>query len=207
MSITIHRIHIDEDSTIRLIMTNVTTMLMRRGLIKHMENDTHETFVKELTKLKPNDMVYNIKLNNSNLKLCSVKLYFQKIPSINRAVGITDFLNKYQDAMKIIIATEISTNAKNILLRTYKNTEYFEDTYFYKNIIDNELVPEHIPLTPSEIEDFHNSYETDPKLLPKILVTDPISRYYGMKVGDIFSILRPSRTSLTGPSYRIVVNN
>jgi DNA-directed RNA polymerase I, II, and III subunit RPABC1 len=40
--------------------------------------------------------------------------------------------------------------------------------------------------------------------LPKILVRDPISRYYGAKSGDIFKVIRPSSASGEYITFRLV---
>jgi DNA-directed RNA polymerase subunit H (RpoH/RPB5) len=41
--------------------------------------------------------------------------------------------------------------------------------------------------------------------MKKILVNDPITRFYGAKVGDLFKIIRPSITSGKEIDFRIVI--
>ena len=41
--------------------------------------------------------------------------------------------------------------------------------------------------------------------MKKILVNDPIARFYGAKVGDLFKIIRPSVTSGKEIDYRMVI--
>jgi len=41
--------------------------------------------------------------------------------------------------------------------------------------------------------------------MKKILVNDPISKFYGAKVGDMFKIIRPSITAGKDIDYRIVI--
>lgn len=89
--------------------------------------------------------------------------------------------------------------------RGNQHFEVFNISELLVNIIDHVLVPEHIPLKPDEIKEFFNSYKLKPTQLPRILVNDPISRYYGMKKGDIFKIVRKSETAGKYVTYRIVV--
>jgi DNA-directed RNA polymerase I, II, and III subunit RPABC1 len=63
------------------------------------------------------------------------------------------------------------------------------------NITKHMLVPKHILLTQQERRELLlelNKKNNSLKLIPKIYDTDPISKYYGAKVGQIFKIMRES---------------
>lgn len=75
-----------------------------------------------------------------------------------------------------------------------------------KNILEHELVPKHIILSPEEREEVIKKYRiTKLSQLPRILTTDPIVKIIGAKKGDIIKIIRKSSTAKESVYYRIVV--
>ncbi|MEM2263998.1 MAG: DNA-directed RNA polymerase subunit RpoH/Rpb5 C-terminal domain-containing protein, partial [Nitrososphaerota archaeon] len=50
-------------------------------------------------------------------------------------------------------------------------------------------------------------YNITPSQLPSILISDPVVKAIGAKVGDIIKITRPSETSGTSIYYRCVVKD
>ena len=73
------------------------------------------------------------------------------------------------------------------------------------NILDHELVPEHIVLSKEEAEEVLKKFNIKPEQLPKILTTDPVVRAIGAKKGDIIKIIRKSKTASKAIAYRLVV--
>ena len=73
------------------------------------------------------------------------------------------------------------------------------------NILEHELVPEHIVLSKEEAEKVLEHYNIKPEKLPKILASDPVVRTINAKPGDIIKIIRKSRTAKKAVSYRVVV--
>lgn len=71
-----------------------------------------------------------------------------------------------------------------------------EDDLKY-NITKSTLVPKHTKLSKAQTEEFKKKYGI---AIPEILRTDPISRFYNYKKGDIIEIMR--RSGVVG--YRIV---
>ncbi|HEX17432.1 MAG: DNA-directed RNA polymerase subunit H [Thermoplasmata archaeon] len=73
------------------------------------------------------------------------------------------------------------------------------------NILDHELVPEHIVLSKKEAEEVLKRFNIKPEQLPKILVSDPVVKAIGAKKGDIIKIIRRSKTASKSIAYRLVV--
>ena len=73
------------------------------------------------------------------------------------------------------------------------------------NILDHELVPQHIILSKKEAKEVLEKFNVQPEQLPKILVTDPVVRAIGAKKGDIIKIIRKSKTASKAIAYRLVV--
>ena len=73
------------------------------------------------------------------------------------------------------------------------------------NILNHELVPEHIILKENEIKEVLEKFKIVPQNLPKILLSDPAVKAINAKEGDILKIVRMSKTAGTSVYFRIVV--
>jgi len=73
------------------------------------------------------------------------------------------------------------------------------------NILNHELVPEHIILKENEIKEVLEKFKIGPQNLPKILLSDPAVKAINAKEGDILKIVRKSKTAGTSIYYRIVI--
>ena len=69
------------------------------------------------------------------------------------------------------------------------------------------MVPKHILLNEEEKQEVYNKYNMkNNDHFQQILVTDPVAKYYAMRVGDLCKIIRSSPSSGVGISYRAVRN-
>ena len=73
------------------------------------------------------------------------------------------------------------------------------------NILNHEMVPEHIILKENEIKEVLEKFKIGPQNLPKILLSDPAVKAINAKEGDILKIVRKSKTAGTSVYYRVVV--
>jgi DNA-directed RNA polymerases I, II, and III subunit RPABC1 len=93
-----------------------------------------------------------------------------------------------------------NSNEENINLNI--QLFYYKELIF--NIIKHERVPKHILLTDTEKAELLDTYKISDKKLPQYSINDPVVKYYGVKHGDVFKIIRDSKTAGTAITYRIV---
>jgi DNA-directed RNA polymerase I, II, and III subunit RPABC1 len=137
-------------------------------------------------------------------KKYGIKFINMYLTTIKKEVSIENFLSKNADVHKFIIINKLSDRAIKQIVE-YENTEVFTIDELLIVIIDHNIVPQHILLTPEEKEKYYTVFNHHPRDMKKILVNDPVARFYGAKVGDLFKIIRPSITSGKEVDYRIVV--
>jgi DNA-directed RNA polymerase subunit H len=73
------------------------------------------------------------------------------------------------------------------------------------DILEHELVPEHIILSKKEKIKLLKELNIKPHQLPWILVSDPVCKRIGAKPGDVIMIVRKSPTAGKTVAYRYVV--
>lgn len=117
---------------------------------------------------------------------------------------------KEENVFKAIIVVKISLTpfakacVKEMSMRGYR-VEYFKDSELLVDITEHKLVPEHIVLTNQQKIELLDRYRLKPSQLPRIQLTDPIARYYGLKQQQVVKIIRPSETAGRYVTYRICV--
>ena len=73
------------------------------------------------------------------------------------------------------------------------------------DVASHPLVPRHVLLTAAETVAMLAAEKLDRKQLPRISVDDPVARYYGARLGQVFRVERPSETAGVAVVYRVVV--
>jgi len=66
-------------------------------------------------------------------------------------------------------------------------------------------VPKHEIVAEKEKETVVNSFHCTPDQFPQILISDPVARELGAKLGDLIKITRKSQTAGESVYYRFVV--
>jgi len=102
-------------------------------------------------------------------------------------------------------------NNENVIIEKLKELGYiieiFLETDLLSNVTKSKYVPKHVLLKTEHVETLLRQLKVSNPFedLPKILITDSQSKYYGAQKGDIFKILRPSETTGITIYYRIVI--
>jgi DNA-directed RNA polymerase I, II, and III subunit RPABC1 len=147
----------------------------------------------------------DIHIENTYVKLFEESKSFAKndLKSIH-----TGLMEEYGNTINIIIIIrdKIPSAVRSELGKIeYSNLEIFTHNELIFNITKNYLVPKHILLNKEETQEVYKKYNMKNNThFQQILVSDPVAKYYAMKVGDLCKIIRASPSAGIGISYRAV---
>ena len=110
----------------------------------------------------------------------------------------------------VLVSNRSLTSSAEKLLKKLENEskliiEFFTTSDLMINITHHEMVPRHIVCTREEKELVLKKYKAKESQLPKILVSDPVARYYGIRKGELMKIIRTSETAGLHVVYRICI--
>jgi DNA-directed RNA polymerase subunit H (RpoH/RPB5) len=166
---------------------------------KYTSKSLDELTKKIVPSINEDEMLFSIDNKKYGIKFINMFL-----TTIKKELSIENFLSKNLDTHKFIIINKLSDRAIKQIVE-YQNTEVFTIDELLITIIDHNIVPEHILLTPEEKDKYFSVFNHHPRDMKKILVNDPVARFYGAKVGDLFKIIRSSITSGKEIDYRMVI--
>ena len=200
----------EELSLLFKVYKTLNKMMEDRGYLKSDEKEiNYDSFLETIKEEKCMKGIF-CKLLDKNDPKKKILLYYQYIPTqklnMETIKSFIDILSKSKvNEGLIIIPGKISDQAKK-KIQEIKNElliEIFTLSELVVNITEHELVPKHILLSLKEKEDLLKRYRIKDSQLPKILMSDPVARYLGLKRGDVVKIERKSETAGKYITYRI----
>jgi DNA-directed RNA polymerase I, II, and III subunit RPABC1 len=187
---------INKTNKVQTVLKTLCRILIER---KYTTKNINEIYDKIINSLVDDELLFTLDNKKYGIKFISAFL-----TTIKKEVSIENFLNKNPDAHKFVIINKLSDRAVKQILE-YQSTEVFTMSELLIVIIDHHIVPLHILLTEDEKSKYFSEFNHHPRDMKKILVNDPVAKFYGAKVGDLFKIIRPSITSGKEIDFRMVI--
>lgn len=137
-----------------------------------------------------------------------VEICPDKSVGIKQTRAFAHYLQESQMTNGIFITQEqpnaAALRAFDALTDLGMKAEHFKEEDLLVNITKHELVPKHILLSDDEKKVLLDRYRLRETQLPRIQKDDPVSKYLGLKRGQVVKIIRKSETAGRYASYRWV---
>ena len=202
----------------------------RTVVLEHMKAQGYNTSeyegfsVNEINTMKTNnqlDMILDKSSEESDTTKINKKIYIRYYLAkslrpanlqemIDDLFMVEEVLTK-QDTLLIIIKEEINDRMINTVKHIWESEKIFIILQPLKrlqfNLLNHILVPPHRVLSEPEKIAIKTKYNiiTD-NLFPELSRFDPVAQAIGIRPGEVCEIIRPSKTAISAPYYRICIN-
>ena len=205
-----------------IIRKNAIDMLIERNYDKDFLENTHQNIdFTEFQKLyKQNSLNIKVKHNiNNEIAIIYFYNYRDKLKKEDINNIIEDVKSDFDNKNNLNLILIIKEKPHSLILKRIDainssleeninlNIQIFYYNELLRNIIKHERVPKHIVLNENEKSELLNTYKIKENQLPQYSILDPIVKYYGLKHGNVFKIIRKSKTAGNSITYRIVNKN
>jgi len=186
-------------------------------------SDYNNFSINEVNSMKLNnqlDMLLEKKPNETgsikNKRKIYIRFYLTKMirpaniqEMIDDLFNLEEILTK-EDTLFIITKDEMNETIINELKHIWEQDGIFIVIENIKrlqyNILNHILVPSHEIINDKEVEEVMQKYNIKHKTeFPEISRFDPVARVIGLRPSDICKIIRPSKTAIKTPYYRICI--
>lgn len=192
----------------------------RNNILKQLDFQDFKTEDYEGSNINEINSMFNTKQldmlveNPTTGKKAYVKFHLSKsLRNNNIQEYIEDLFNldnilKKSDDLIIVLKDEPNDSLIKIVKNIWEQQNIFIILYNIKrlqfNILEHELVPSHRVLSEKEASDIKKKYNIkDDSQIPDISRFSPVSLAIGIRPGDMCEIMRPSKTAIMAPFYRI----
>ena len=115
-----------------------------------------------------------------------------------------------KDTLLIVVKDETNETMSNVVKHIWETEKIFIILQPLKrlqfNILDHILVPPHRVLSETEKIAIKNKYNIiHDNQFPELSRFDPVAQAIGIRPGEVCEIIRPSKTAIAAPYYRICV--
>lgn len=172
--------------------------------------ETFEQFQSQYEDVKPDRNEMTILCAHHNNSDDKMFVFFPDEPKIG-VKTVQNYASRMEEEQVhraiVVVRLGLTPSAKQAMRNVGPEyiMEDFLESELLINITEHELVPQHILLTTEEKEELFARYKLKESQLMKMLITDPVARYYGYKRGQVIKIIRKSDTAGRYVMHRLVV--
>ena len=202
------------------VYNTLNEMMADRGYEIFRKDKTYEEWEKEIKDKNEMKGIFTKIIKNENeneenesqngeKEIKKIHLYFHYIPNakLNKEC-IQNFIQLMQtdkvNSGMMITSAKLTQQAKQQIEGSKELIiEVFNLNELVVNITKHELVPKHTLLSQKDKKQLLDRYKIRDSQLPKILISDPVAKYLGLRRGDVVKITRESETAGRYITYRI----